>query len=134
MDLIDECARAMCKMGDDWKPYKYECLPKGDGETKIVRISGMVAPPLKRGKRKGFPNWSKGDKSTEREVYITIPEHAEFVRQWEARTGLCSTCQGTTQQWVGWSVKEGPRYDTCRKCKGTGKSLISDNSELIPSK
>lgn len=122
MELLDECARDKAGMGDDWSPYSYKCLPEHPQETELVEVIGAVAPLKTRGKSKGSHNWDKMDRATKRTVYITLKEHAEWVKAWEVKTGKCATCRGTGQEWCGWGVTTGARYKECTKCQGVGKS------------
>ena len=134
MELLDECARDKAGMRDDWSPYSFRCLPPHPQETELVEVIGAVAPLKTRGKSKGSHNWDKMDKSTKRVVYITLKEHSEWVKAWEAKTGNCATCRGTGNEWRGWSVNEGSRYNQCTKCHGSGKSndKVSDGGPLTP--
>ena len=122
MELLDECAREKAGMGDDWSPYSYKCLPEHPQKAEMVEVTGAVAPLKTRGKSKGNHDWNKMDLATKRTVYVTFRENAEYVTAWEAKTGLCAKCRGTTKESCGWSVTEGIRWMTCSKCRGSGKS------------
>ena len=127
MELLDECARDKAGMGEDWSPYSFKCLPEHPQKSELVEVIGAVAPLKTRGKSKGSHNWDKMDKSTKRTVYITFKEHAEWVKGWEKKTGLCANCKGTGQQWAGWSVTDGYKYRNCGKCRASGKSNGKDD-------
>ncbi|MFZ4766298.1 MAG: hypothetical protein ACOYMN_15210 [Roseimicrobium sp.] len=120
MDLLEEHAREKAGMGEDWKGYHFQCLPEHPAKTELVTVTGAVAPKKLRGKRKGETNWDKMDRATKRTVYITLADHDAWVKAWESKTGLCSTCKGTKQEWAGWSAKEGTRYRPCKKCGESG--------------
>lgn len=121
MELLEECAREKAGMGDDWMPYSYKCLPEHPQKTELVEVIGAIAPLKMRGKLKGTRNWRKMDRTTKRTVYITLKEHAEWVKEWEKKTGKCATCRGTGNKWCGWSRNVGSRYKSCTKCQGSGK-------------
>lgn len=126
MDLLEECAREKVGMGADWKIFRMECLPHHPQPTELVSAVGAVVPLATRGKRKGRPDWNKMDKSTVRTAYITLKEHAEWIGQWEKRTGKCSQCEGSGQEFAGCSVERGTWTRPCAKCGATGKSNIKD--------
>jgi hypothetical protein len=60
------------------------------------------------------------DKSTERRVFITKPEHEAYRAKWSRETGKCMECTGEGQVWNGWSKAEGTRYKPCVACGATG--------------
>lgn len=122
MELLEQCAREKAGMGADWKPWAFECLPHHPQPTELVQVTGAVVPLKTRGKHAGRPDWNKKDKSTIRTVYITLKDHAEWVKEWERKTGLCANCEGSGEEWAGWSVAEGSKKRPCAKCGATGKS------------
>ena len=122
MELLEQCAREKAGMGADWKPWAFECLPHHPQPTELVQVTGAVVPLKTHGKHAGQPDWNKKDKSTIRTVYITLKDHAEWVKAWEIKTGLCASCEGSGERIVGWSVTEGCKKRACGKCGATGKS------------
>lgn len=122
MELLEQCAREKAGMGPNWKPWAFECLPHHPQETELVQVTGAVVPMKTRGKHKGRPNWDKKDPTTIRTVYITLKDHAEWVKKWERDTGLCARCEGTREEFAGWSKEAGLKKRPCSKCSATGKS------------
>lgn len=47
-----------------WVPWKFRAIHGG------VLCEGAVCPLITRGRRKGQPNYRKGDPSTRREVFV----------------------------------------------------------------
>lgn len=125
MDLLEECAREKVGMKEDWITYSFRCLPEHPQKTELVEVVGAVVPMKTTGKEAGKPNWDKKDKTTIRTAYITLKEHADFVENWQIKTGLCSKCKGSAQEFWGWSADTGPKYRPCSKCGATGKSNIA---------
>lgn len=120
MDLLEECAREKVGMGEDWMAYKMECLPHHPQPTELVIVIGAVVPLKTTGKHVGKPNWSKMDKSTVRTAYIALKDHADWVAQWEEKTGKCSACKGSGQEFAGCSVERGAWTRPCSKCGASG--------------
>lgn len=86
-------------------------------------LKAAVCPVVyKRGSRKGKPNWPKRDRSTEATIVFSNAELDALISEWEAETGLCSTCGGDGQEWCGWSAEAGNRYRQCTACGGSGKA------------
>ena len=128
MNLMIEHAREVVKMPPEWSGYEFEAIGRtASQETKLMRVKGAIAPPLTKGKRKGQPNWSKADKTTEREAYFTPAEHDEWCRQWEIRTGLCAQCTGKGEVFARWSTTDGTTYKPCKACDATGKTPNAGN-------
>jgi len=106
-------------MGDKWKPYQWRMLPSG-GPYELAEITGAVVPLITKGKRKGQHNWNKMDRSTNKIVYITIAENAEFAEKWQEETGLCANCEGKGKTMKSWHHINGAEYQECKECEGTG--------------
>lgn len=119
---IGQAAKEKAGMPDNWHAYAFKCLPEYSRAHEMVEIIGICAPLKSKGKHKGLPNYKAGDKSTLRTVYLTNAELDAWTLAWEQRTDLCIQCEGTGQEWAGWSAKDGTRYRPCRKCNATGKS------------
>lgn len=119
-------ARTLLGMPDSWRIASLTAHSHDGNHARIspkdvIEVRGGVFPLKTRGKNAGQPNWKKPEPGTKRSAYFTLAAHQEFLEKWEAETGKCSTCFGTTQEWAGWSVKEGTKYRPCTRCGATGK-------------
>jgi hypothetical protein len=111
MDIV---ARQKLSVSEDWEIFKWTAI----GDTDDVIATGGVPRLLQSGPRKGRKTWDgKGQ-----DVVVTRAEIKAAQAVYEAETGNCHVCGDTGQQWVGWSVADGHKYDTCRTCDGTGKA------------
>lgn len=54
---------------------------------------------------------------------------AEMIRH-ENETGRCAECDGSAQEWAGWSVTDGNKWRPCRRCGATGKP--ANNRSSVP--
>lgn len=125
--LYEEHARTLLGLGPDWLMKKWEdidLMRKGGkrDESNRLKITGNVVPLLADGK----PAWKYADKSTQKSVIFTFGEHDAWTAEWERRTGLCrQDADGHPgQEWMGWSQEGGHRFQTCPRCKGTGKANL----------
>lgn len=89
-------------------------LPEG-----TIRLTGAAYYAKKSGKGKGSPNYKKPLEGTERTVFFTVQEHSAWEDARD-KQGICKDCAGTGQKWRGWNHETGNRYETCRRCEGTG--------------
>lgn len=101
-----------------WAPFKITRIGSGND----VLISGAV-PTGKR--RDGRPKWTKPFD----EVCVTEDELRAEKKRYEAETGNCALCEGSAQQFSGWSIGGGNRYEPCRVCRATGKAVRLTRSE-----
>lgn len=103
-----------------WHWYSLEAI--GDSrERGGVLVKGAICTTLyKSGVRKGQKNWTKRDRSTDREFLVTFREHDDFIARWERTTGMCSLCYGTGKR-VGRVGVDGRDYRDCYKCNATGR-------------
>ena len=69
-------------------------------------------------KRNGEPAWPKVSKLDR--VIITEKDRVDAENAYEAESGFCSDCFGTTEKVVGWNHSHGKMLRTCRKCRGWG--------------
>lgn len=84
-------------------------------------VSGAVCTArFQRGPRKGAVNWSKRDRATEREIFISQADVIARQLRWERETGKCHVCQGSTLELAGWSARDGVSKQPCRRCNATG--------------
>lgn len=118
MDFRTEVARRKLGAGQDWEPCRWEAL--GHGAEADCLITGGV-PVIRNGKRK-WPPITKCER-----VCVTHAEYIAERKRFEAETGKCSNCDGTGQEWAGWSASDGNRYRDCRHCHATGRA-VEENS------
>jgi hypothetical protein len=108
---------------EGWRWFSFRLGLPDDTEVPpgMTRIEGCVPTVMYlSGKRKGTPNWGKGQ---HRQVFwITDAEYEAFQQKWSEETGKCIRCMGEGQEWWQWSAAEGNKYRTCRQCSGTGNS------------
>jgi hypothetical protein len=114
MNLLEEHARELLQMPQTWGVYRFTCVPQINPTH--VHLYGAVAPDVD-----GKTDWKKMDKTSKREVLISHKDHAEWIKQWEVKTGKCAECKGTGKRWIGWGKDTGSRYKPCEHCKATGK-------------
>ncbi len=113
MNFAEEVARKKLRRGADWKLLGWECV----GETTDLLVQGSTPIGVyARGPRKGRNKYLR---PCERCV-VTRAEIDSAASAWEAQTGKCSKCEGSGQEWAGWSSDEGNRYRDCYRCKATG--------------
>jgi hypothetical protein len=104
---------------DGWRWV--ELNAKGERPHHVFLVRGAVVPLISRGSNKGWPNWKRRDKATEREFVITPVEFDVFIAKWEQDTGCCSRCGGDGQELASCGVN-GKTYRNCSRCKATGKA------------
>lgn len=119
-DYMEAHAREKAGLPPEWRAYRYRTLPEGSRECLYLGVTGAVVPDKKRGKNAGRPNWRSKEISHEQEVYFTPAEHEQWLLAWEAKNGKCHQCDGNGQQWFGWSIDGGNRYQPCSRCNATG--------------
>lgn len=120
MDSLELHAASKVKI-DGWVGYKCEIKDSPYGQ--YFELVGAVCPAYVKGEKKGEPNYSKADKSTEKTVTFTPQEHDNFVDSWELENKLCMACQGKKEIPTGWSKDRGAyNYRQCDRCHGTGKN------------
>lgn len=116
-NLIAERKRGM-PVGWGWFSIKLV-----DSSTGAALLKGAVCTAVfQRGPQKGQKNWSKRDRSTERELVITEAELAAMRLEWEAETGRCFVCGGSGQQFASWSATAGTKTEPCTRCRSTGRA------------
>ncbi len=130
VNMYAEYAREMLNAPLGWDAYRFEAI--GGIQTKLIEVTGAVAPLKIKGKYKGFPNWKKMDKATQATAYFTPEEHERWLRQWEQKTGRCSACGGDGKELARWSAQEGATYRACKKCDGAGRSAGGNECPPVP--
>lgn len=120
LDLRTEFLKERYSLEPEWVWRSFEAI-EDRPPFRFSKYSGGVYPFAKtRGKYKGQTNYTRPVLGTERSVVLDDEEFKAWLPTWEARTGLCFTCCGTGQKWVGWSAAEGNRHVDCPKCSATG--------------
>jgi hypothetical protein len=121
--LLEIQARRLLKMPEDWLAHKWEKVGNG------FLVSGCVCTEVyKRGPRKGQPNFSKRDKTTDMVAVISYEAADAFRLEWEQETELCSRCMGKKQIVNAWHHINGTTYRDCPRCKGTGQAPVSEEA------
>ena len=107
------------QLPDGWKLFSYAAVDDCDKNAVLI---GAVAPLKTSGKNKGYPNWARRDRSTERTFVITFAKMAEAMAHHEATTGLCHACHGNGTTFASWNRDTGIKYRHCTRCNGTGNA------------
>lgn len=90
-----------------WTPFKWQAIGKD------LLVTGGIEARFKNGR----PKWLKPSV----QVVVTQAELRAQESRYEREHARCAVCFGTGQDWVGWSAKDGNRYEPCRACKATGR-------------
>lgn len=125
--LLEQHARELAHAGPDWGIFMWEALPPGRDAT-VHHVEGAVAPAFVRGPRVGRPNWRQMDRSTHRELYISMREHDEWAVQWEVKTGKCMACAGAGDELASWSRDGGEVRRPCGRCQGSGAAKAPEEA------
>jgi len=135
-DIIVAHLRKTHDLHEEWDAFKFEHLHNepipGKPYTPQLfgtKFTGAVAPRFVRGKKKGWRNWSKMEKSTVGSFILTPAEVDIIYKTWEKETYKCSKCCGYGIRITGWSKAEGDRHSTCKACSGTGEAQVSANAQ-----
>ena len=99
----------------DWQGYAWEAMGNGSVVTGCVP-DGVYS----RGPRKGNPRFSRPVEGTHRKVVISDSDMDVYAQNYEATTGKCFECRGTSHVYNGWSRDEGLRQASCERCGGSG--------------
>ena len=108
-----------------WKWNQLKCVGELENDGSGILVTGAVCTAVySRGKRKGDTNWSKRDRSTEKELFISRNEYDKRRQKWQADTGKCVECLGSGQILAGMSIYTGKTYRPCHKCGATGEIAL----------
>ena len=119
MNFIEIAARKKLGAEAGWRAFEFEAVRKGK-----IRVTGSVPIGVyTTGKMKGHPIWGK--RKDAQKVVITGAEVDAAQANYERETGLCWKCEGSGQEWVGWSRDAGDKHQPCRCCSATGKAAKS---------
>lgn len=114
-EWLNIVARKKLGVGEDWRWCKWEVV----GDDLIVE--GGVPRELKSGSRKGMPTWR--DSALTR-LIVSKVEIEQAKAAYEAESGNCFECAGSSLEWAGWSAEAGNRYRQCRRCSGARSSVL----------
>ena len=112
---IETIARRKSGGDDKWEAFLFQRIGS-DGTI----VQGGIPRILKKGKHKGLRTWDS-DKRTAK-VVVTDGEVEQEERRYEKETNRCSVCFGTGEVFKSWSIAEGVKKDTCKRCGATGKA------------
>jgi hypothetical protein len=121
MKFLELHAREKLGAPSNWYAYNFEVKDSPYGS--FYEVTGAIAPLLTKGPNRGKPNWKAKDKETKAVAQIQKQEHQKWVEEWEKETGICSTCENTGKEWIGWSQETGSRYKPCSRCGKNGLEL-----------
>ena len=122
VDWYNETAKRVHGKPDGWKWCSLDSHQKPPG---YIEVHGAVPiGTVSRGPRKGRTRWPP--KSECDIVWMQDSEINETMRLWEIETGKCSACRGNGNSIVGWSREGGNKYRECKKCSGSGLSLVEE--------
>lgn len=111
-DFYNEIARER-GAPEGWRWYSLQAVGENRKNGAAIVKGAVCTAVYKSGPRKGTTNWTKRDKSTEREFLITFAEYDARVAAYESSTGHCSSCGGAGKWESG---------RDCARCRGTGKA------------
>jgi hypothetical protein len=120
------------RLHKDWQSHGWEKLGVTNGGRDFTHIAvhgAVYDVKIKRGPRKGQPNYRKPSPGTEASVMLLRQELDDWLRQWELETGHCHNCAGTGYAWSGWTAGIGTRYRPCRACDASGKPAPVEHAE-----
>lgn len=115
-------ARERYRLPDEWQWYRLERLGAHPDYIGTLITGAVCAAVFTRGARKGTPNWSRRDRTTEASIPILDADHKEWLLAWEVKTGQCHRCEGAGEEWGGWNKEKGNWSVPCRRCDATGKA------------
>lgn len=103
-------ARILLDKDDRWELYAWKVLA-----SDVVQVTGAI--PIKK-YADGRRVWPKGNGDV---ATVSDAKMHEALRAWESRCGSCAGCGGDGREFAGWNRERGYRYQTCRRCGGSGK-------------
>jgi len=113
--------RKLPDMPADWRPYKFEAVGEFPNASTLMTFAACRMKTLRSGPNKGKERREWYGPS--RQAIVTPEERDAEQRRYEKETGRCGSCDGTREEWAGWSVMEGNRYRPCTRCGATGNAL-----------
>ncbi len=115
----EQYARETYGFSKDWHVFRWEA--KGADDNKFIVVTGAVVyERFKRGKHVGNLVWKSRLRETEVPVSFRDDAFRAWILKWEAETGKCSKCNGSGQEFSGWSKQDGVKTRDCTRCKTTG--------------
>ena len=121
--MYAEHGREVLGIGEEYHLASVACKDATKKRPESMEVTFYIAPLLADGK----VAWKYKDAATKKVAAFTEVEHHAWVRAWELRTGKCSACAKDRpgEEWIGWSQETGHHFQTCRRCKGTNKSVAA---------
>jgi len=121
-DTISHRERVALRKVGNLENFKFFAWEHVGGDATIME--GCVTVKLvQKGKRKGLPAY-EGERVR---VVVTDAEIVAEAARYAAETGNCPDCMGSKEEWRGWARDTGHRYETCRRCGGSG---LAENNGL----
>ena len=114
-DWLNIASRKKLGVGESWRWCKWEAV----GEDLIVE--GGIPRELKSGNRKGMPTW-RDSKLTK--LLVSKADIDQAKNAYEAESGNCFECAGSSLEWAGWSADAGNRYRPCGRCTVSANTKI----------
>ena len=116
IDLFNLTAVRVHNMPDGWRRCSVDCHKKPED---FIEVRGAIpVGVMKSGPRKGSAKWPKELQT----LWMRRRNMDRTQIEWESETGQCFKCQGSGQEYRGWSRVEGEIHGPCSRCNATGKS------------
>jgi hypothetical protein len=102
-----------------WQWYNASCR-KDDAPAGFTRLIGAVPVGFKRN---GRPKWGKASEATKRTLFRDDLKYLAWVKEWEARMGICSRCMNERRTVKSVSIDPATKkvtraYELCKRCQG----------------
>jgi hypothetical protein len=97
--------------------WKWSRINYGDCPEGYCKVTGGIPRKITKGARKGKNSW--GETNT---LWMKQADIDAVKTEWESENGKCWQCVGTGQDFAGWNNKTGVRYQTSKRCVGSGKA------------
>jgi hypothetical protein len=116
LDLFNLTARRVHDMPEGWRWFSLDSYNKPED---FIEVKGAIpCGVITRGPRKGSPKWPKEYDT----LWIRRRDMDRVALEWEQETGKCYKCEGTGQEFAGWSTDKGSRTRECSRCTASGKA------------
>lgn len=110
-------AQEVLGMPAEWEWFEITCCEE-DAPKGFFRITGAIAPMMKRKPRR---DWPKRDKKSERKLFIAFAEYEAWEEARGERLDECPPCSGTGQVFASWNYLTGTATRDCERCGTSGK-------------
>ena len=112
-----QCARELYGLSSSWQPLGLEQTKQGW----LIR-GGIYRTIIERGPRAGETDFRKPEPESFCTVKLSQEDYDAWLLRWEAETGFCHTCRGSSWAFVKWEKIKGSQYAPCPRCAATGKA------------